>query len=384
MTARNYVKKIFITFYKALFKTYYSLMTRIKKHNNKKAVFVLSRGRELEGNLQCIYQELTKQLDGVKIHFVYTENRMDLKLFSDVAVISDAQYLILDDYYLPVYLIKPNKRLKIIQLWHAAGAFKKFGYSTIGTRFGPKDTYLELIPIHSNYTHVYVSSKNVVPFYAEAFNMSESNIYPLGIPRIDLFNNKNQITQVVSKLSMEYPVIEDRKYINILVAPTYRAGGIQRESDFNIVDIISNMMKYISDDVRIFFKAHPYMPKKEMAVLEDQPNVIIISKYSINEWMLIADAFITDYSSSIFDFSLLERPFAHFVPDIDDYKMNRGFYQDIEKISDGTVITDQESLVNWINSREQDEHFDTSRMVHHNFDNTKDVSKKIVTHFIYS
>lgn len=359
-------------------------MTRIKKHNNKKAVFILSRGKELEGNLQYIYQELIKQLDGVKIHFVYTENRMDLKLFSEVAMISNAQYLILDDYYLPVYLIKPNKRLKIVQLWHAAGAFKKVGYSTIGTRFGPKNTYLKLIPIHSNYTHVYVSSKNVVPFYAEAFNMSESNIYPLGIPRIDLFKNKNQITQVISKLSMEYPMIKDRKYINILVAPTYRAEGTQKESDIDIVGILCNVMKNIRDDIRIFFKAHPYMPKKEIVKLESKANVTVISKYSINEWMLIADAFITDYSSSIFDFSLLERPFAHFVPDIDEYRMNRGFYQDIETISDGTIITEQESLVNWINARSKDEHLDTSRMVHFNFDNTKDVSKKIVTHFIYS
>lgn len=359
-------------------------MTRIKKHNNKKAVFVLSRGKELEGNLQFIYQELIKQLDGVKIHFVYAENRMNLKLFSEVAVISNAQYLILDDYYLPVYLIKPNKRLKIIQLWHAAGAFKKVGYSTIGTRFGPRNTYLKLIPIHSNYTHVYVSSKNAVPFYAEAFNMLESKIYPLGIPRIDLFKNKNQITQVISKLSMEYPIIKGRKYVNILVAPTYRAKGTQKESDIDIVGILCNIMKNIRDDIHVFFKAHPYMPKREIVKLESIANVTVISKYSINEWMLIADAFITDYSSSIFDYSLLERPFAHFVPDIDEYRMNRGFYQDIETISDGTVITDQESLVNWINSRRKDEHLDTSRMVHFNFDNTKDVSKKIVTHFIYS
>lgn len=378
------VKKVVIIFYKVLIKTYYNLMMRIKKHNNKKAVFILSRGKELEGNLQYIYQELIKQLDGVKIHFVYTENRMDLKLFSEVAMISNAQYLILDDYYLPVYLIKPNKRLKIVQLWHAAGAFKKVGYSTIGTRFGPKNTYLKLIPIHSNYTHVYVSSKNVVPFYAEAFNMSESNIYPLGIPRIDLFKNKNQITQVISKLSKEYPMIKDRKYINILVAPTYRAEGTQKESDIDIVGILCNVMKNIRDDIRIFFKAHPYMPKKEIVKLESKANVTVISKYSINEWMLIADAFITDYSSSIFDFSLLERPFAHFVPDIDEYRKNRGFYQDIETISDGTIITEQESLVNWINARRKDEHLDTSRMVHFNFDNTKDVSKKIVTHFIYS
>jgi len=354
------------------------------KFDDKKAVFVLSRGKVLEGNLQHIYQELIKQLEGAKIHFVYTENKMDLKLFSEASVISNARYLIIDDYYLPVYLIQPDRRLKVIQLWHAAGAFKKFGYSTLGTRFGPKDTYLQLIPVHSNYTHVYVSSKNVVPLYAEAFNMSESKIFPLGIPRVELFNNKVQIKKITKKIYEEYPNINDQNCINVLIAPTYRALGIQKESGYRIVDTIARFSKDLNKNVQILFKAHPYMPDNEIDILKKLTNVIIIGKYPLNEWMLVSDAFITDYSSSIFDFSLLKRPFAHFVPDLEEYKKNRGLYYDIEVISDGTLIMDEEELIRWINFREKNEFLDTSGMIHFNFENIENVSKKIVSHFINS
>src|SRR5699024_5949284 len=116
--------------------------------------------------------------------------KMNLSMLKDIKLISNAKYLILDDYYLPIYMIKPTRHLKVIQLWHAAGAFKKFGYSTVGTKFGPNHSYLKVVPVHSHYTHVYVSTENVIQDYAEAFNMSPSHIFPYGIPRADLFSQQ--------------------------------------------------------------------------------------------------------------------------------------------------------------------------------------------------
>lgn len=363
---------------------YYTLTTNLRKQDVKKAVIILSREAELQGNLYYIHNELIKQLKGVRIHFVYTENKMNLKLFIDAIHISNAKYLLLDDYYLPVYLIKPHKKLKIIQLWHAAGAFKKFGYSTIGTKFGPSENYLKVVPVHSNYTHVYVSSSNVVPYYAEAFNMDDSNIYPCGIPRVDMFNDHHEKNVVVNKILTNYPMLKDQSYVRILIAPTYRAEGMHQESDISIVDEWLDIIAHARKDIYFIFKAHPYMSLDMLESLRAHPNVIVTNEYFINEWMLISDAFITDYSSSVFDYSILNRPLAHYVPDLYEYRKNRGFYEDILVISDGDVIEDKESLFEWINKREKHEQFDTSRMIEYNFDNIKGVSEKIVSHFIHS
>lgn len=374
--------KLYILVYKSILRIIYNVYSLLKKSNENKVVFALYRSQELEGNLKCVFDEILKQLPNAKIHLVYGQNKMNLKLFREIVLLADAKYLILDDYYLPVYLIKPKKGLKIIQLWHAAGAFKKFGYSTMGTKFGPSHDYLKYVPIHSNYTHVYVSSKNIVEFYAEAFNMSENYIYPIGLPRVDLFNDIDNIKKIKKDIQLDYPVLQSY-VIKVLIAPTYRAKGLYNESSFEIIDTIMEISKNISDNICIIFKPHPYVNEKEIALLAHCNNVLIADTYSINEWMQISDAFVTDYSSAVFEYALLKRPLAHFIPDISEYKYNRGFYEDINVVSDGVVLKNNSQLIHWINARQENEFFDSSRMINYNFDDTKDISKKVVTHFIY-
>lgn len=352
------------------------------KHDDDKAVIVLYRTRILEGNLKFIYHELVKKLPEDRIHLVVTENRMNLNLFKEIPMFANARYIILDDYYLPIYLIKPDKRLKVIQLWHAAGAFKKFGYSTVGTKFGPNKDYLKLVPVHSNYTHVYVSSHNVIKYYAEAFHMEENKIFPLGIPRADLFRQKDKWKDIMRKFEQDYPILKDKERVNILLAPTYRAKGTQGESSFNIIDVMSEISGRLHPSILIIFKAHPYMDEEAVFRLEACDNIIVAKSHSINEWMLLSDAFITDYSSAIFEFAILQRPLAHIITDLQDYHQNRGFYQDIQDVSNGDILQDKNQLVHWINHRKKYEHFDTTKMIQYNFDDIEDVSRKIVDHFV--
>lgn len=362
---------------------YYKTLVTLKPIDDHKCVIVSSRNNRLEGNLHFIYRELLSEFEGVKIHFVYTKNKMNLNLFKEIFLFSDAKYLILDDYFLSIYLIKPKKNMKIIQLWHAAGALKKFGHSTIGTRFGPNRNYLKVIPIHSNYTHVYVSSQNIVPYYAEAFNMSEDNIYPLGIPRTDLFFKENEKNEIISSLYNDYPELKKCSKVKILIAPTYRAKGPYKESEIDFIKILKDISRKINNNVKILFKPHPYVETHQLDELRNLTNIFLVdNKYFINEWMLISDAFITDYSSSVFEFSLLHKPICHFVPDIKEYTKNRGFYQQLEEVSDGKIIENKEELIQWINERVKGECFDTSRMVDYNFDKLENVSKIIVNHFV--
>lgn len=375
------IKSCSLILYKQLCQIVYLLFSLFKRHDSEKVVIVTSRSKQLEGNLEFVYNELQNRIPKSKIHLIVANNKMNLSLLREIIILSNAKYLILDDYYLPIYLIKPRKSLKVIQLWHAAGAFKKFGYSTVGTKFGPDKRYLRIVPIHKNYTHVYVSSKNTVQYYAEAFNMSKKNVHPLGIPRIDLFSNERLKESTIKMLLEKNPVLK-KEEVRILIAPTYRASGPYGESNFNMIQILEDIAVKLRKNVRILVRPHPYMCRNELKTLLNIDNISLANEFSINDWMLLSDAFITDYSSSIFDFSLLERPIAHFVPDLEEYTENRGFYHEIHEISDGEIIKDKSHLVTWINSREKNEFFDTSRMVKFNFDYTKEVSRIVVSHFI--
>ncbi|WP_337020056.1 CDP-glycerol glycerophosphotransferase family protein, partial [Oceanobacillus massiliensis] len=310
-------------------------------------------------------------------------NKMNFKLLKEIMNLSNASYLVLDDYYLPVYLFKPNSTLKVIQLWHAAGAFKKFGYSTLGKKFGPDEYYLRLIPIHSNYTHVYVSSKKVVNYYAEAFNMNVNNIFPVGIPRTDLFYQEDKCDLIKASIYRRFNHIAKLdESINILVAPTYRADGLQKESTFDLLKSLMKLSDQMDSKIRILFKPHPYMDKGNLKTILEYVNITVAERFSINEWMLVSDAFITDYSSSIFEFALLKRPMAHVIPDMKEYEDNRGFYQEVSTASDGVILENNDALLKWINERKKHEYYDTTRMVKHNFDNLENVSGKIVRHFV--
>ncbi len=382
MKLPKFIKYAYIVLYKFCFSSMYVLLNKWKRQDNEKAVIVLSRSKVLEGNLQFICKELTNHIPKSKIHLVRAENKMNLRLFKEIPIIANAKYLILDDYYLPIYLLNPSPNLKVIQLWHAAGAFKKFGYSTVGTKFGPDPTYLKLVPVHSNYTHVYVSAKSVVKYYAEAFRMSENRIFPLGIPRTDLFSDRQMQDDIRKNIFADYPELKTEKKVNILFAPTYRAHGAQGESSLHLTECIIRIADKMDEGKRIIFKPHPYMSKREVEKLSNCKNIFVAGKYSINEWMLVADAFVTDYSSAVFEFALLKRPLAHMILDKEEYENNRGFYQPIERISDGAILKDEAEVVQWINVRKKEEFYDTSRMIHYNFDHIENVSQKIVSHFL--
>jgi CDP-ribitol ribitolphosphotransferase len=68
----------------------------------------------------------------------------------------------------------------------------------------------------------------------------------------------------------------------------------------------------------------------------------------INELMLVADVLVTDYSSAIFEFSLLERPIAFLAPDLAAYEAERGFYVDYRSWVPGPVLESTADLAAWL------------------------------------
>src|SRR5699024_5810269 len=118
----------------------------------------------------------------------------------------------------------------------------------------------------------------------------------------------------------------------------------------------------------------------DLSILRDCSNVIIADDYSINEWMVVSDAFVTDYSSAIFEYALLKRPLAHFVPDYEEYSTNRGFYSTIDDISDGAILKDENALIEGMRTRTKNEYYNILRMVMDNVDYTENISSRIMKH----
>ncbi|HAU5605341.1 TPA: hypothetical protein JD320_004606, partial [Citrobacter koseri] len=111
----------------------------------------------------------------------------------------------------------------------------------------------------------------------------------------------------------------------ILYAPTWRDdGSIYEFPDFN--KIMNTIERVFNKKTTLLLRSHHYQELKSSL----DCNYIDVRNYpDMQELLLISDMLISDYSSSIWDFSLLEKPCFLYTPDLKYYEDMRGFYTPI-------------------------------------------------------
>lgn len=339
---------------KIIIRAVYSLCSVIFPIDENKVTFASYRSEKLEGNLYYIHKELVERETKLTFVFLFKKYKSSglgkvhyfFHMIKASYQLATSKYFFIDDFYFPVYVISPREGSKIIQLWHAVGAFKKFGYSTIGKSFGPSHEYLKHVKIHSNYTDVFVSSKEVIPYYAEAFNMERKDIHPLGVPRTDFFFNANELRITKSGFYKDFPEMKGKKVI--LYAPTYRGNSHAQNNITNHLDIPA-LKEILGQEYRLLIHLHPYM-RGDFLINDNDKGFAshIKHEYSVEELLTITDILITDYSSIIFDFSLLNRPMAFLATDLVEYRKERDFYFEYENFLPGPLFKDTKDLAVWV------------------------------------
>ena len=99
---------------------------------------------------------------------------------------------------------------------------------------------------------------------------------------------------------------------------------------------------------------HPFV--KNLPDLTGYSNVVDLSTYpEVNDILLIADRLITDYSSLVFEYALLERPIIFYAHDRDKYAKERDFYYPYESFIPGPLVETTEGLIDVL----KDDSFDT-------------------------
>ena len=87
--------------------------------------------------------------------------------------------------------------------------------------------------------------------------------------------------------------------------------------------------------------------------------VINISEYSdANDILTVTDLLITDYSSIIFDYSLLNKPMLFYAYDLEEYLYDRNFYYEYESFVPGPIARTNEEIIRLI----QDNQFDLNQV----------------------
>lgn len=337
---------------KVLVRFLYSCICLLFPVRRNKISFASYRSDKLSGNLYYVHRALVQQQGDYEIHFLFKKFHPSiigkvLYIFHIIRVtyhLATSAYVFIDDFYFPLYLIKKRKETTVVQLWHAGGAFKKFGYSTLGKPFGPSKEYIKRVNIHSNYSYAIVSSSEVIPHFAEAFNMPPKQILPLGIPRTDYLLDEKNERKTKEKLYRLYPHLKEKKII--LYAPTFR-GKSHKKSKLDIMIDFEQLREALHHEYVFVIKLHPYMDQS-VEILDNTFFYQLDPEFHTEEILLISDLLITDYSSIIFDYSLLGRPIAFFARDLKEYIEERDFYYPYEEFVPGPIFSQTEELVEWL------------------------------------
>lgn len=285
--------------------------------------------------------------------------------------LATAKYVFLNDNFMPMASLRFSKKAVITQLWHAEGAFKKFGLSAPLT----EDVAEREKKCSEKLTYVVCSSKNVAPIYAEAFGVDESRILPLGAPRIDSLLCEKDVESIRREFNKKHPECKDKKLI--LYAPTFRDSP---EANKNLLSRI-DMKKFLAlgDEYKLLIKLHPQINE---GVTVDG-TVDVTNGHDIGDLTLICDILITDYSSACMDFALLSKPCIFFAFDLEEYEKERSFFFDYESYVPGAVSRTFDEVIEAIKNPRNDEE-KLLRFRDFNFDyidcnNTKRIFDSIIT-----
>ena len=352
-----------ILMFRIVFPLGYKHYIKGKKIKRKKAVFVEVRFDEITDSFRLVYDRM--KADGFDIHEQFIENikpgkwgyiKRCLRMLEDI---SDAHYVFLNDACNVTSCIPLRKGTKIYQLWHACGAFKKFGMSTAELIFGDNRKSLEKYPNYGNLSYVTVSSPEVIWAYEEAMNLKDTKtqVVATGVSRTDVFYDQHFIEQSKAAVYSVCPAAENKKII--LYAPTFR-GRVAKAESPECLDIPA-MKRALGDEYVLLIKHHPFV-KQPPVVPEDCADFAmdVTKSLEIDQLLCASDVCVSDYSSLIFEYSLFERPMIFFAYDLDDYFDWRGFYYNYDELTPGPVVQETEEIIDYI--RHLDARFDQAQV----------------------
>ena len=342
----------------------------IKLVPSKNKVTMLSRQSDRSNiDFDYIREEILKRDNHIEVQTLCRIIRNDPKerlkycfyIFKCMYHIATSKVCVLDGYSIPISILKHKKNLEIIQIWHASGAIKKFGYQSLNKKEGRGEEIAKIMEMHKNYNHVIAPSLSTAKFYEEAFRVSEDKIVINGLPRLDYILGNEQSNKKVQEFFTTHPKYKNKK--TILYVPTFR-------KELNSSKYIKNLIKSVDlSKYNFIIKPHPL----DKNIKESK--YIVDKKYNTYDLLKISDYIITDYSAVAFEASILDKPLYFYVYDIEEYEKVRGLNVNLFNEMKSSTSKDIKDIIKNIENNEYNfeelEEFKTKYMGKDYYNNTK-------------
>ncbi|MFZ9269344.1 MAG: CDP-glycerol glycerophosphotransferase family protein [Candidatus Limnocylindrus sp.] len=252
---------------------------------------------------------------------------------------------IIDNAWLPVHITARRRGSRVVQVWHAEGAYKRFGHAARGAST-LADGALRAI-IHRGYDAALVSSEEVRAAYSEAFQLPVERVYAVGPLHGAWLASEALVAARANAIREQYPSLKGRRVL--LYAPTFRGRGVSRRSALAISpDAIAAALP---PDWIVLIKAHPLVPITDTAT---HPSCLIVDRRTpVEDLFPVADALFTDYSSSVFLWSLMARPLLLAIDDLEEYSQDPGLFVNLSASGGiGQRVSSAADIVTLLTARE--------------------------------
>ncbi|MCT4603470.1 MAG: CDP-glycerol glycerophosphotransferase family protein [Marinifilum sp.] len=244
--------------------------------------------------------------------------------------------------FFPFYL--HEKRKNIIYLGHGTPV-KQIGYQTpVWNKFG-KSYQLQ------SYSYLTACSDIECLMLASGFRVSLNQMWLTGMPRYDyLLSENNQDAELVQ----QNPYLHKKV---ILYAPTWRDGKLTEFFPFE--DYKAELLERFLEehDAYLLIRGHKESVKRK-SILKDESLFSLerVKKAEQNhfpdvtELLPFVDILITDYSSILVDYLLLDRPICFIPYDIEEYCKYQGLILDYERNTPGKKFENMQDLIEGLNN----------------------------------
>lgn len=299
---------------------------------SNKITYISYRSNYITNEIKKISKEvkiINENIEEVYLMLKYKNTLLDklkyiIEIIKQVYNIKTSKIVVIDGNNFVVSKID-KRNTRVIQIWHACGAIKKFGQD-YERKYNIK-----------NYDYIITCSSSSKYIMASAFGVNEEQVLTLGYSKTDDLFDAKKMNKYKNRMYEKYPFLQDKKIV--LYAPTFRGDGIyDKEILYTDLDRVADS---IGDKYIILYKLHPIIDK---TLKYKSKNIYDVSNENLYKLFSVTDILVSDFSAIIYDFTILEKPIVLYAPDLEEYRQKRGLYVDYEQFAPGKIAYNEEAL----------------------------------------
>ncbi|MET8681469.1 CDP-glycerol glycerophosphotransferase family protein [Streptomyces sp. NPDC004647] len=334
-------------------RTYHAVFRKLPVRKGL-VVFESHLGKQYSDSPRAIYEEMRRQ--GVQFEPVWSYAGMRAEGFPEDATLvrrwswpylralAQAEFWI-DNQGFPLKLGK-RPETTYIQTWHGS-ALKRMGFDEPRYKLLSRPEQEEYQRVLDRFDHFLIRSEHDVRTLAKAFRLGDGVLLRTGYPRNDelVAARRREDTSEVRErgpLAAELDIPGDR--LVLLYAPTFRSGADGQVRSFELPFDVEEFARRFGDRYVLMIRSH-YLNRVVLPPSVHGTVLDVTDQHDITPLLALADGLITDYSSVLFDYALLDRPMIFFAYDWEEYaRESRGTYFDLLDRAPGPVAATEDEL----------------------------------------